>query len=131
MSRYSGTADIEFVVERYRHPISLNIMSEEDGDDETDSYEHIEVTLNVEGSSYFTPGRYSGPPENCYPDEGETEITSVVDDKGNDWMNLLTDSEKERIKELIIEAVQESDDDDYDGDSDDYDDSSVDFVYDP
>ncbi len=50
------------------------------------------------------PGRYSGPPEDCYPDEGGTvEFESLTCD-GHDATFLLDSS----VAEDIIEAAQEA-----------------------
>lgn len=36
-----------------------------------------ELELRVEGHSYYDPGVCSGPPEVCYPPEGDCEITEI------------------------------------------------------
>lgn len=63
------------------------------------------VTLNIEFTqSQFYPGRYFGPPELCYPDDGgEIEITNLslhaVEYVGDDLetyktLDTMTDEEK-------------------------------------
>jgi hypothetical protein len=76
------------------------------------------VTVDVEGRSYFAAGKTYGPPEDCYPDEGETEILSVLLGK-EDWEDKLTSSEREYIIDMIVEGAIENfagdpDDKDYD-----------------
>jgi hypothetical protein len=39
-----------------------------------------DVTLDVEAEVWFTPGKVTGPPEDCYPPEGEVEVKSVFID---------------------------------------------------
>lgn len=38
------------------------------------------VLWTAEVECFYRPGRFSGPPENCYPDESECEILSVLTD---------------------------------------------------
>lgn len=104
---YSGQASFEFPIYR-----------EKDGEEE-------EIILQATGRSYFAPGVYHALPENCYPDEGDTEIISLIDPDGNDWQDQLTEKEKNNLIEQIDNAVQEGDDadpPDYDDYEDDYDD---------
>lgn len=69
------------------------------------------ITLTVEGQSCFQPGRYFGPPEMCYPDEGETEITSVVGPNNEDWSDKISDEEAEIVLEMIQDKVVDELDD--------------------
>lgn len=80
---YSGKTKFEFQVER---------------DDKL-------ISLTVEGNSSFQYGRYSGPPEDSYPDEGETEITSIVGPDNENWSNKITDEEADVILEMIQDKV--------------------------
>lgn len=72
-----------------------------------------DVTLTIVG--YVTPivrGRYFGPPERCYPDEGgEVEITDVTCD-GKPWSYVLGDKDVERAETALVEQM-ESDEPDY------------------
>lgn len=125
MGGYSGTASFEFEVERYQSRESgklyaiipgteqaVNIM-EDDGFE----YEYVTLKLDVEGRSYYQPGRLYGPPEDCYPDEGETEITAVIGPDGKDWEDQLTTEERD----MILSMIQENAQDGLDGpDPDDY-----------
>ena len=124
MKSYSGTASFEFEVERYKSVSTGELVTADNypDDAEESDYEYQLIKLNVEGSSYFTPGRTHGLPENCYPDEGDTEITSVIGPDGKDWSANLSDSENDSILEMIQEQAHEGgepDFDDYDnGDGD-------------
>jgi hypothetical protein len=126
---YSGTTSFEYEVERYRHKQSGELVSSKEvedkahdnpmlGDDWIElNYDYEVVTLQIEGRAYFTPGKYSGLPEDCYPDEGDVEITSCIGPDGSDWENKLTKYENDQIINQIDEQVQEGDysePDDYD-----------------
>jgi hypothetical protein len=122
MSGYSGETEFDFEIERYRDNQTDQLLVEPLNDDEV-RFTYNVITLTVEGRSYFQPGRTYGLPENCYPDEGDTEITSVIGSDGNDWSDKLTEREKDSLIEMIQENVQdgldEPDPDDY---YDDYED---------
>lgn len=122
MAGYSGTASFEFEIERYKDKESGELVTHDKvpvSDDDFE-FEYQTITLQVEGNSYFTPGKYHGLPENCYPDEGETEIESVIGPDGKDWESRLTDEERESILNMIAEEAQNQEPD---FDEDDYDDS--------
>lgn len=117
---YKGTANIPFEIERMRDKITgkyvmVDSVAEDAG---THIYECIE--LDVQGYSYYQEGRTSGLPENCYPDEGDTEIESVIGPGGKDWEDELTGREREALLEAIDEHVRENSFKDYDRDYDDY-----------
>lgn len=122
MSNYNGTAKIDFHINRIKDLETDAYRLFREGDDPE---REEELELEIEGRSYFQRGRTSGPPENCYPDEGETEILAVMW-KGKSFPWELTDSEKEEAEEMICNAVQENDDfdpPDYDDYEEDYDDN--------
>lgn len=105
MRGYNGTATIEFPIERIKD-ISTDQYRVVKDDDDVDRVE--ELTLEVNGRSYFAPGKYWGLPENCYPDEGDTEILSVTwNGKPFPWD--LTDTETSCALQMIDEAVQNDD----------------------
>jgi hypothetical protein len=120
---YHGTTTFDFEIERYKDKISGELLAFDKLTREEDEYEYQTITLNVEGSSYFQPGKFYGPPENCYPDEGEIEILSVMGPDNKDWEDKLTDKEVEQIEQEIDERVQSDIADDFD----DFDDSLDDF----
>ncbi len=117
MSGYSGTVHFTYEIERYKHKQTGALMRGEQSFDEND-YDYTIISLTVEGSDYFRPGKFSGPPENCYPDEGETEIRSVIGPDGKDWEDKLSDEEREEVLSIIQDEVEYNDDFDPDIDYD-------------
>lgn len=122
MGGYSGTASFDFEIERYKDKKTGQYIAYVLGEVDEERYEYTTLKLQVEGSSYFQPGKLYGPPENCYPDEGDTEIEAAIGPDGKDWTDQLTHSEHDSIVEMIQENVQDGldgpDPDDY---YDDYD----------
>lgn len=103
---YFGNASFEFEIERYRNIATNELVIDNDISESKDlEFQYKIIVLNVEGKSYFQSGRKSGAPENCYPDEGDTEITFVLDFDGQDWSDRLTDTETDAILEKIQEEV--------------------------
>lgn len=104
---FSRSVTFDFDVERVYNKqlgemqFTNTIISEFD-----ENLEYITVSLTVTGSAWHEPGFYSGAPEDCYPDEGDTEIISVIDSDGLNWDHLLTDDEVDRINSLIFEKCQ-------------------------
>lgn len=76
----------------------------------------MHITFNAIGLNFdaeisyisATPGRYSGPPEDCYPDEpAELEFISLVTYSGKDAMFLLESNCAEDIEQAAYEAAEE------------------------
>ena len=86
--------------------------------------------LDFEAEVDFTPGipgRFSGPPEKCYPDEGAEIEFKTLTCEGNDALFLLeSGSLCAEIEEAAIEAAEEK----YEPDADDYYDDRDDAYYD-
>jgi|GEM_PF-6117516 len=121
---YSGDAEFQFEIERYKDRETGELFSEKDLPNLEDDFEYdlVSVTLVVEGNSYFNPARYSRYWEDSAPADGDTEIESVVDANGNDWYGKLTGDELDSILERIAEMSKDSSYD-YDSSDDYYDDS--------
>ena len=122
-SGYSGDAEFEFGVDRYRDKETGELFTEEFLKNLEDDfeYEYINIVLFVEGHSHYYPAKYGKYPEDSEPADSDTEIESVTDANGNDWYNKLTRSEKDFIIERIAELAQDSSYD-YDPSNDYYDD---------
>ena len=123
---YSGNAEFDYEIERMKNKESGEFVMIDSVQDEDPAYEYVCLNLKVTGNSYFVQGKTSGLPENCYPDEGSTEITEVLLN-GKDVEDMLTGKEKEAIIEKIAEMSAESNDfaepdEDYDDDYDAFDD---------
>lgn len=59
----------------------------------------VDVEVSYQ-DGYFKQAYISGPPEDCYPAEGEMPtVTAVLIDGGADILALLTDSEVESLEE--------------------------------
>lgn len=110
---YNKTVNFQYFVERLQDK-STNEYYDVDFSDDEEKYPLVELTLEVEGSAYFTEGRKSGPWERCFPDESDEEIISVTLD-GKDFLSKLTKSEKDSILEKIVEEAS-SQEDEYDED---------------
>ena len=73
------------------------------------------VSYEAAGNCYSDPGKISGPPEDCYPPEGEAEITDMTyeisDEDGN---TVSADSElgkcimKAFDDEVVLEQLMET-----------------------
>jgi len=119
---YNGKAYFDYEIERYKDKKTSayltideveDLAHNQDYDWVEENYEYVTLSLDIEGTSYFTQGKYYGPSEDCYPDEGETEITSILYGK-EDWDDKITKHERDYIIDMIAEHAQE----DYDGDPD-------------
>ncbi len=111
MRSYSGSVDFQFEVERLKDKSTnqlIPISKDFNFSEENPNYEYLLIQLDVEGESYYTPARTYGPPESCSPSEGSTEILSIEDESGGDWLDKLTADERDRVIELIQQYVQES-----------------------
>lgn len=125
--KYSGQTNFDFEIERYRNKFTSELVTfnkEVEGDEFGIVFEYQTISLKVEGRSYFQSGRYSGPPEDCYPDEGDTECEAVIGPDGKDWSDKLTPDESTHILVMIEENCMDGPDDceeedDYEPDSSD------------
>jgi len=98
------------------HKVSTKLMVERDDK---------EIELSIEGSfSPGTPGKLSGPPEDCYPPESAEAEIELISFEGQPWKGELTEEEAEAAIEALLAAGEEGFDDG--PDPDDYYDSRVD-----
>ena len=83
-----------------------------------EGFETEEIEVEIHGSvAPIVRGRFNGPSEDCYPDEGgEVEdIEASVDGKPFE----LTDEETQKAEEALVEAAADQDDGDYEDDYED------------
>lgn len=83
---------------------TITIQGEQDV---TVSEENFTVRYEITAQMGYDPGRYSGPPENCYPEESECDITEatfhVFDEDGNEVDEPLASAAIARVNEDDIE----------------------------
>jgi len=129
----SNTTAIEIECERfavirqdhYELPCVHLITEAETRADEPAELVYVEVSCECWG--YYDPGRLSGPPEDCYPPEGDFEVQDITMPKGmEDYKFELTESEQETLEQDYFS--RDDGDDDYDPQEwDDYDDPALDY----
>ena len=71
--------------------------------DATITVDDTDYEVLVKYKGYSDPGRFSGPPENCYPPEGEMEIDVIGLPPGI----TPSDKEQERLEDLAYERLHE------------------------
>jgi hypothetical protein len=93
----------------------------------TDEVPDVEVEVTYK-EGWFTPGRYHGAPENCYPDEGEDPTIEgvILDVDGIPKQDILKALPDEILKVLIDQAWDNQKAQDFDG-HDDYPDDMPDW----
>ena len=129
---YSGKASISFEIERYKNIRTQTLMTEDEvyevisNLDEFDhdyiighDYIYECIPLSINGDAYYDHGRTNCSNDDAYPPEGEININSVIGPDGKDWEDVLTESERDQIRDMIAEGAQE-DGSDYDDYVDDY-----------
>jgi hypothetical protein len=80
-----------------------DLPEEATNDDGDITWEHQEATITFEGYYRYSPAKLSGPPEDCYPEESESEITSWESD-----VEGVTPTKEERDEAMlaIIESTR-------------------------
>ena len=108
------TTDIDLTKERSALEL-LGIAGDQDRDTDDLDIEEIEtVTVDVSyDPGWFTPGRFSGPPGDCYPDDGESpEILSVIYTPENGKPKCI---DAASLSEEVVKALEELAWEDQDG----------------
>jgi hypothetical protein len=120
---YSSSSTFNFEIERYFCPETKQYLLEKElpethsEEEITSKFEYQTITLEVSGNSWHSPGEYSRLPEDCYPDDGDTEIDSIIGPDGQDWYNLLSSEELQDVYSELQSRCESSSGDysDYDG----------------
>ena len=60
------------------------------------------IEIEVECDGHFYPGRYSGPPEDCEPDDYDFEILGVTPKDV-----VLTRAEERRVEEMFFDHMRD------------------------
>lgn len=106
---YRGSATLNFSVERVKDPITGELRPIKD-DDDMDELEVQKIELVVEAESSYSPGVTWKRPEDCYPDEGETNINRITGPDKKEWDESdLTKIEREFLIEMIIDEAKSND----------------------
>lgn len=101
---YCGQIDFQFDIERWSHPSISDLFTSSQLKDynlqENECEVHI-IPLYVAGWISFTEGVTSRLPEDCYPDESDSEIECITDDNGDNWLDKISKSELDDIWKKI------------------------------
>ena len=94
-------------VDRYDLPHLAFVLESELRPGEEADVREVEVECVCWG--YYIPAKLSGPPEDCYPEEGDFEVQSTVAIDYPDVQFGLTEAEEDELEQQHAET------DDYDG----------------
>jgi hypothetical protein len=137
---WSGKADFKYEIERYKRVSdgmlftvdAPEVVAAGDLSEDTAEWTYALIEVKCSGSVFFSPGRMYGPPEDCYPDEGDLELEEVTGPDGKDWLDLLTKGERQNIESQLAEECHEGDepdpDDAYDSRFDQQDGDAYDYI---
>jgi hypothetical protein len=104
-------------VDKYELPyLALVLESELHPGEEADLRE---VDIECECWGYYIPAKLCGPPEDCYPEEGEFEVQSAIAPDYPDVPFVLTESEEDDLAQQC-DSTGCCDGPDYDPEYDDY-----------
>lgn len=103
---YSGETSFEFVIERYKDRDSGKLYCPDTvpSDDEFE-FEPLSISLFVEGRAYYDSGNRYGSIDDCYDEDGGSEIMSCANSEGQDMEDQLTKKERELILQMIVDEV--------------------------
>lgn len=130
---YSGSSTFNFEIERYYSLETKQYLLEKDlpeidsDSDFNSKFEYQTLTLEVSGNSWHTNGEYSRLPEDCYPDDGDTEVESVIGPDKKDWYFMLTSEEIQDIVDELQSRCESSSEDYSNYDVSDYDNDKWEF----
>lgn len=106
-THYSGEIIFDYEVVRFLNK-ETNILSiEADNSINHDSFEEEPqfILLEITGEAYISLGKFYGPWENCYPDDDEVEIISILGPNQEDWSKNLSDKEQKDILDSLLERA--------------------------
>ena len=110
----NGTTSISIEVDRFRvvradtFELPCFRLVTEDELQPGEDPEPVVLDVEVECYGYFTPGRYTAAPEDCYPDEGDFEIQDVWVHPSFQHMGFtLTSREEEEVEERFADRMKD------------------------
>jgi hypothetical protein len=75
-----------------------------------------EVDVELAFTGYYDPGRCYGPPEDCYPPDGEVNIHQATTDEDGEmdfdaWATKhgIPEKDLKDIEDMLMERIQEGD----------------------
>lgn len=112
--------DFQFDINRYLHPSTKQLLTKKEAQAQGFDIQFLDCegfTLYVEGNGRYTPACLHKLPEDCYPEDLESDIISIQDIDGNNWMDKVSSSELNEISakldDLIYNDASSYRDDDY------------------
>ncbi len=64
-----------------------------------------EIILSVEATVSHSSGNYTDRPEDCFDDESEIDITSLINHLNEDWLDKVSEEEESDIRTLAFEEA--------------------------
>ena len=108
MKKWNNTGSIEYNLERFfRVSTGTYHLKDEAPEVEDPDWKGVEINLEIYGSAFYDPGKYYGPPENCYPEEQSVDIESIYGPGEIDWRTMLSAEEFKDIEEKMFEACRD------------------------
>lgn len=108
-------------LDSYELPVLMLVTEDEVHPDDEDA-EPVEVVVEADCWGYYDPGVTCGPPERCYPPEGDFEVTEVeLPDYPEGTPFTLTEQNYRELEERYFDQEPDFDPpDDYDEPYDSY-----------
>jgi hypothetical protein len=126
MSMNEGSSTITIEVERFavirqdRYELPCVHLIPEDQVREGEEGELVYIEVDCDCWGYYMPAKLCGPPEDCYPEEGDFEVQNVtLPADMRDYQFELTEAELSEAEDSFFS--QDGPEPDYDYPDDDYD----------
>jgi len=107
---WGGNSIIKFEIKRFLNKENNELIADlkniNDINLKINNLEEINILLEAYGSAYCVPSHKLTNSEKHYDAEEDSEISYIVDPNGDDWYELVTESEKKDIMFRIIESIK-------------------------